>query len=214
MSKDSAQIRDQLGLDPDVVPFIVPDYDETIKITEGPIKAQKYSIGNSWIVGSSTNGKVGTNTSTANGLQQYVGAQGRTYTLQWIKNTNNIYKEPFLTTDYKDAVSSTGTARWGSGTARVLDTQVLQSKTIYRDVGTVTSATMTVIYEDNSIWGTLSGSATLAMSANGTATAFETVSNNTSYSFTNQGRDLRWKITGTGTASLRRMTIAYNLTTG
>jgi len=62
----------------------------------GTVIGTKDFIGHSWIVGSSTNGIVGTNTDTADGQQQVVGGAGRVVTHLFITNGNNTYRKRFV----------------------------------------------------------------------------------------------------------------------
>lgn len=116
MSKDTAAIRDQLGNDPDNFQVLNSDYDESLGLEEGPTKISTETLGNSWIVGSSTNGLVGTNTATEGGGQQVVGASARVITVQRVVNPNRVFHEHFRDTTFR---TSPTTANWDTTNFRL-----------------------------------------------------------------------------------------------
>jgi len=109
MTKETAEIRDQLGKNPDVLPLLNADYYEYVTLEEGPALAKEKTLGNAWIVGSSTNGIVGTNTGTEGGGQQVVGGSGRVTTVVRVVSANNKFHEFFTTTQLIDTTNTTAT---------------------------------------------------------------------------------------------------------
>jgi len=109
MTKETAEIRDQLGKNPDVLPLLNADYYEYVTLEEGPALAKEKTLGNAWIVGSSTNGIVGTNTGTEGGGQQVVGGSGRTETVIRVVNNNNRFVEVFAFDEMIDTTNTTAT---------------------------------------------------------------------------------------------------------
>src|SRR3990167_8453574 len=101
MTKDTAAIRDQLGTDPDTTFFLNANYTEDVILEDNSAIVSTSTLGHSWIVGSTTNGIVGTNTATEDGQQQVVGSAGRVTTIQRIVNTNNTFREHFRDTTFQ-----------------------------------------------------------------------------------------------------------------
>ena len=136
MTKDSAAIRDQLGNDPDTVFFLNADYDENIGIDELSTVISGKTLGNSWIVGSSTNGLVGTNTATEGGGQQVVGGSARVETIKRIVNPNNTFREHFSDTIFKDT-NSPNTANWDTTNLRLAMSDSGNHSTTYNTIATM-----------------------------------------------------------------------------
>jgi len=129
MSKDTAAIRDQLGNDPEIIPILNANYFEEIGVEEGPTLIESKNVGNSWIVGSSTNAIVGDWTGTINGTQLIVGVtlfvlgnptfgvlgtsilgeDSRVKTILMVVNPNNSFKERFAFDYMLDTTNSTAT---------------------------------------------------------------------------------------------------------
>ena len=108
---DIVKIKDQMGR-PENKNFTVQRPSQDLIIESNTLKIYKQNLGDSWIVGSSTNGLVGTNTATEGGGQQVVGASGRdalTDHLWRAVNPDKIYREHFTDTWFKSAVT---TADW------------------------------------------------------------------------------------------------------
>lgn len=193
------QTRDELSSEPTTQP-IFKIKQESIKIEECVHKVTKSTIGESWIVGSSTNGIVGTNTGTESGLQQVVGGSGRVESLLRVVSPNNIFCETFQFTEFNDTGVTTGT--WTGGTLTLTSSQIAQSKEVYKDTGTITKATITIT-------GTNVGTATVQLSADG-GSNFETVTSGTEHTFTNTGTELKWKITaGVSTVTTTLIKVEY-----
>lgn len=115
MGKDISLINDQLGKNPNINPVIIPDYDQELVIEQHPISIDKVTLGNSWIVGSSTNGLVGANTGTQNGLQQVVGSAGRVTTLAAVISPEDTFKDEFNYDDFVDTANTTATVNTTDG---------------------------------------------------------------------------------------------------
>ena len=133
MSKDTAAIRDQLGQDPDIIGVLNANWWEELGIEEQSTRAFTMTLGNSWIVGSSTNGIVGTNTATMGGGQQVVGEDGRVTTLQRVVNPNKRYNEHFRDEDFK---STPFTADWNTTSYRLACNTATSHAAAYNTVAT------------------------------------------------------------------------------
>ncbi len=94
---------------------ILKKTDEITRLEEDSTLIFEETIGNSWIVGSATNGIVGTNTGTQGGGQQVVGGDGRILTLSKVINQNNLFRENFRVTNFQGA----GTANWDTTNHRL-----------------------------------------------------------------------------------------------
>jgi len=200
-SNNNQQTRDELSSEPDVQPIYKIKAEKVI-IEFGPEKTFTKTLGNSWIVGSSTNGLVGTNTSTEGGGQQVVGASGRVSTTQRVTNVGNSMRERFNFTTFED--TGVTTADWADtvGLLKMTNTEIAQSESVALNTGTITQATMTVTFDAGVI-----GDLTLQLAADGST--FETVTNGTLHSFTATGTDLKFKITASGTVDLSLVQIDY-----
>lgn len=206
LGKQTQSVRNELGEEPSIHE-IVRIRTENVAIPKLTVKHTSTTIGHSWIVGSSTNGIVGTNTNTQDGLQQVVGGAGKLTSISKVLNENNDFNEFFNYTSFKDTVNSTG--GWdstGVGTANIYPGEILQSLTVYQDTSNVISAKMNVDFNIGS-----AGLITAQMVAAGTAQPFETVTLNENYTFATAGNDLRWKITAIGTAEITKVRIEYNV---
>jgi hypothetical protein len=201
--RQNQQTRDEVGSEPTIHP-IVKLKTENIIVPPLSIQTQENTLGNSWIVGSTTNGIVGTNTGTQNGLQQVVGGSGRVATISRVVNDNDTHFEVFTTRTFEDTSTTTGT--WGSGELVLFAGQVGQSLSVYKDSGTATQARMIVSMGSA---GTVSD-LTLQMTADG-GTTFGTATNNTDFTFPVAGRDLRWKIAASGSAEISQIKITYTI---
>lgn len=195
--KQNQETRDALGTEPTIHPINKIKLEQVITIIH-PITKQQDDIGESWIVGSSTNGIVGTNTGTASGNQQVVGGSGRVQTIQKVTALDNISWELFNYSNFKDTTNST--ADWGASTTGTLSLKpsgsTAQSLAVYKDSGTVITAIMTTTFDNGS-----TADVTFALTADG-GSNFETVTDKTEHTFTNQGTDLRWRAVGTSTANI------------
>ncbi len=207
MSKDTAAIRDQLGNDPDETFFLDADYDESVGVEGGPAIVQGNTYGNSWIVGSSTNGIVGVNTGTEGGGQQVVGASGRVLTTVRIVNPNNVFHEHFRDTDFKDT-DEPNTADWNTTLFRIaMHTSddhnqayntISTFKSIFLNVQTIIRATLNAT---ETRWNPNDKIAYFLSSDGGSN--WEEVTVGIEHVFINQGQDLRIKVVffGNGGAS-------------
>ncbi len=198
MTKDTAAIRDQLGKDPDVTFFLDADYFETVGVEEQSTIVKNNTLGNAWIVGTSTNGIVGTNTGTGGGGQQVVGGSGRVEIRIRVVNPLNTFRDHFRDEDFKDT-DAPNTADWNTTTFRLaMNTATDQSrqytsianfKTIFLNSQTVIRATVnsteTKYTEGDLIkyW----------LSADG-GTSWEEFTKGVERTFTTQGTDLRARI--------------------
>lgn len=78
------------------------------------------TLGNAWIVGTSTNGIVGVNTGTQGGGQQVVGGDGRVSTIIRVVNPNNTFREHYRDTTFKDTTAGVpNTAVWDTTNFRL-----------------------------------------------------------------------------------------------
>ncbi len=220
MSKDTAAIRDQLGNDPDVTFFLNTDYSESIGIEENSTTISGESLGNSWIVGSPTNGIVGTNLSTEGGGQQVVGSSGRALAIIRVVNPNNIFREHFRDTDFKDSPT---TADWDTTNFRIAMTTatskkraytptVATFKSIFLNQETITKVT---IDTDETKWGN-DVIKYYFSSDGGREGSWEEVTMGIEHTFKVQGADLRLRIVFSGNGAnqtyLENIRISYTTT--
>jgi hypothetical protein len=92
--------RDEIGDEPSTIE-IYPINNEVVNVIGVTNRVQNQTIGNSFIVGSITNGIIGSNINTQNGVLEVLGEAGRSATTVSIISTNNVFVENFRTTTYK-----------------------------------------------------------------------------------------------------------------
>ena len=202
VNKRITKVARQPASEPDVqqIPKV---YNETVIVEEGATRIQTETIGNSWIVGSSTNGIVGTNTGTQNGSQQVVGGAGRVTTLAGVVNPENRFIDRFNFDDYIDTGNTTATVDTSTDyQIEFTDAEVAQSEVIaYQDGTTIRRANLTA--ETNG-----AGSLAFQMSADN-GSNWENVTSGNEHTFTNTGEKLLWKATATDTINLTKIQIIY-----
>lgn len=221
MSLDEAQIKDQLGRNPDTFPLLNANYSETIAIEEGPTRISVTGLGSSWIVGSTTNGIVGENTNTASGTQQVVGGIGN-YIVQRVVNPFNRFTEHFRDTDYVDTGNTTATVdtttnyhiEFASG-------DVFTSTTIFKNLEDVNNITPTwtstgtlsfeVSLDDGVSWIEMTNNETLQVSATEVTNSFPLTFPIT-LAGSSGGKEIKYRFTENGgsTATVSEVTIKYN----
>ncbi|KKM91341.1 hypothetical protein LCGC14_1229520 [marine sediment metagenome] len=198
MSKDTAAIRDQLGNDPDITFFLNADYFESIGIEENSTRVMTNTLGEAWIVGSSTNGLVGANTATQSGSQQVVGGSGRSgEVVIRVVNPNNIFREHFRDIVFKDT-DAPNKADWNTTLFRLVMTTktskkkaystITTSKTIFTDGKTVSKATFNC---NETKWG--NDVINYHLSTDG-GSNWEEVTLGIEHIFTVTGTDLRFRV--------------------
>ena len=177
-------------------------FKENVNVTlrTGRVRTRSDTIGNSWIVGSPTNGIVGTNTSTQGGGQQVVGESSRTETILSVKNPNDTMYERFNFTNYIDTGNTTATIDTTDEQAEFTDAEILQSLAIAKGA-TYTTATLT---------SDATAGFTFQMSPNG-GSDWEACTSATLHTFTaSGGTDLRYKATYSGSgANIGEIKITY-----
>ena len=163
--------------------------EEQINVTQrlGRTRTRTSTIGDSWKVGSSTNGLVGTNTATQGGGQQVVGSSGRTTTTVGVENPSDLFRERFNFSTYIDLGNSTGNLDATNEKYEFDSGEILTSLSAYLGGRTISKATLT---SDNTI--------NLGFEMTADNTNWETVTSGTEHTFTNTGSDLRYRVTHTG----------------
>jgi hypothetical protein len=169
-----------------------------IELVDLPLVITGQTIGHSWIVGSPTNGRVGTNTSTYDGSQQVVGSAGRVPGLIAISNPNYVWRT--LLTSLETAYwNASGTTTCTVDTAnQKLDftaAEIFQSNRLSIEFLPIMSAILSV----SNIVG--SSNLTYYLSADN-GSNWEEVSLGVRHYFTNVGSELKIKIVASDTASI------------
>jgi len=197
-SIQNQQTRDELRQEPETHEIYKVKSDNVI-VVEGPLRTEEDYIGESWIVGSSTNGIVGTNTGTQSGAQQVVGGSGRVQVLKRVLNPNNIFNEVFAFTTFKD--TSNTTANWDTTNQNLVFTgsQTATSSQIYLDATTITQAKINV---------TSTTAVTSQLSTDGST--WQTVSNNTQTNLTSSGTALYFRIISSESTTATRVNVQYS----
>lgn len=176
------QTRDELGSESDVNP-IFERYTEKAKLLNGPSKTVLRGIGTSFILGSLTNGVLGTST---------LGDYRTSGTVQRIENTDNVFNERFWVSTY--IASTTGTINYTTGECVLSPNQSVTSTSIFYDAsGTKKVSSITPNVSVSGTFGIM-----VSNNANVTTT---TISNNETYVFPSSGSDLRVRITNQNASS-------------
>lgn len=144
MSEALIDTKNALDITDDTRQIVFKRISEQVLLEENTTVIETDTYGHSWIVGSSTNGLVGTNTATEDGQQQVVGSAGRVQTIVSVLNINNIFREYFRDASFED--TSYTTADWSdtSGECNFTTGEIAQSLTIAKNGTTWTSATLSV----------------------------------------------------------------------
>lgn len=109
ITQNQQRIADNLNPSDSVLP-ILKQHKESVDCHECGSTYFTETIGESWIVGSSTNGLVGTNTGTQSGSQQVVGGSGRGgLILISATNPNDEWKEFLEFSNYVDTSETSAT---------------------------------------------------------------------------------------------------------
>jgi len=169
---------------------------------KGRTRIRSLSLGHSWIVGSSTNGIVGTNLGTQDGLQQVVGSAGRIETILRVLNYTDKFIERFNFDTYVDD-TSTGTVNLANNTYSFTTGQVLLSKVCYKNETNVVNAKFDCSFVTGS-----SGDVTVQLCSDGTN--WETVTIGNQHAFVNVGQELKYKVTSSDTVVISEVNIEYN----
>lgn len=190
--------RDSMSSEPTTQPIIKVKTDN-LKVEEGSHESTSKTLGNAWIVGSSTNGIVGTNVGTQGGGQQVVGGtSSRTSRVERVVNNNNNHIERFNFDNHEG--SSTTATGWGGGTVSFTTGQVAESSAIYIDHGVCSSAVIVSVEGDVT-------DLTYKLGTNGVD--FTTAVVGTRLSFTGTESALYWQATASDTATLTAIRISY-----
>lgn len=222
MSLDEAAIKDQLGKNPTTFPLLNANYSETVAVEEGPTRVSTNTLGEATIVGSSTNGIVGTNTGTVSGNQQVVGGSGRTETVERVVNPFNRFVEHFRDTEYVDTSNTTATIDTTTDyQAEFTAGQVLTSTTIFKnlvDINNITptwestgTLTFEVSLDGGSNWTEMTNNQTLNFSVTSVTNSFPLTFPIT-LAGTSGGQEIIYRFTESGgsTATVSTVTIKYN----
>jgi len=173
---------------------------ETNRVNEKVIQEENSTriindtYGDSFILGSASNGILGTSE---------LGASARVETLVSVVNPNNTFRERFSDATFED--TGTTTADWADtvGTLVMTNTEVAQSLACVLNDGTIRKATISVEVSAGSITNL-----TFELSANADSD-FESVTHNTEHAFTTTGVDLRFKITASDSVTITLVKITY-----
>jgi hypothetical protein len=193
----TSEMRQQISSEPDVQPIAKVKV-ENVYVGEASVKIQKRTLGNAWIVGSSTNGIVGPNTNTQNGLQQVVGGAGREDVVAAVLNSGDKHIQRFNNTEFFDSTNSTGD--WNSGNISLTSGETIRSTIIAFNGNNIGFATLNTDNSDNDL--------TYYLSAND-GTNWEEVTPGVQHTFTNTGTKLKWRVDSTGTQSITRIIVSY-----
>ena len=184
------ETKDNIGARDSTRDILLDRNNEQILIEENSTIVKKNTIGLSFILGHSTNGKLGTQ-----GTQPVLGESSRVLTLEKVVNPNNTYREHFRDNTFESAAT---TAVWNTTLFRIsmststdhlgVETTNATSKEIFKDGKTITkalfNATETKFGSDSIVY---------ALSADN-GDNWENVTLGETYTFTNTGTTLLFKV--------------------
>ena len=211
----SQRVRDEISEEPSVQPVHKVRV-ETCICEPSPILVGERDIDDSFIVGHSTNGIVGTTTGSGGG-QVVIGPTDNSFTVDRVFNINNIFNERFnYITDvvtssdsysqYTFVDDDNTTATISTGTIVISSTEVLQSRCLAYDS---TNTYRITRFIPGSIGGTVIWSIGTAATPTGSIT-WEAISTGTDVTLSNPNKALFYKGTGsTGVATVTRVKIIY-----
>ena len=197
MSQSLQQLRDEIGTPADAG-SVFKVKKEKLVLKELATRVSTRTIGDSFILGHSTNGTLGSSNSNV------LGDDRGAITVIRVVNPNNTFQEYFRTDTFEDA---TTTADWDTTNFQVeiANAEVAVSKSIYLNSDTIYSATITMT-SDEDVTDLL-----IQLTANG-GSNWETVTHNTIHTFTNTGTDLRFRLINTSgsTITITKVKVTYN----
>lgn len=163
-------------------------FEEDINVEEHSTVVSSQDVSSASIWDNSARGVWGTNTWDA--------AKGAT-TVHAVVNKDNIWREAIRDETFNDTGNTT--ADWDTTNFRwdFNNTEIIQTLTIFDNSTTITNARLDIASGNITSVGNL----TFELSADG-GSNWETVTLNTSHTFTNTGTDLRLKITASGNATI------------
>lgn len=165
-----------------------------IELVDLPELVVRNTLGHAWIVGSSTNGIVGTNTNTQDGQQQTVGGGGRTETVLEVRNPGNVWRTLITSLEMNYWDSGTGTATIDTANQKItfLPGQTFQSEILTTEASNIIRATLSFVNDTN-----LSCFLSPDSGSN-----WEAVTNGVEHVFSNAGTAVKLKLVASGTATL------------
>jgi len=137
MSDNAQNTKDNIGARDSTRNPILKRNSELIQLEENSTIISTNTIGNSFILGHSVNGVLGT-ANGMNGSQIQLGEQGRTLTVVRIVNPNNTFREHFRDTVFRDG-TSVNTADWNTTLYRLAMTTDTDQTTVYNTIATLSS---------------------------------------------------------------------------
>ena len=206
---DSLQeTKDNIGARDSTRDIILDRNNEKILIEENSTIITGLSLGNSWIVGSPTNGIVGANLNTENGSQQVVGGAGRVETQIRVINPNNTFREHFRDTTFLDDTLN-NTANWNTTTYRLAMTTSSDKLRAYMTMAVSNRiwfdakiATRAVFNADETLWG--NDDVKYYLSADdGNEGSWEEVQLGVEHIFSTQGNKLKFRVIFSGNGGVQ-----------
>lgn len=173
--------------------------DETQRLREVASIISTQTIGNSWIVGTSTNAIVGINTGTQGGGQQVVGGDGRGASIITnVVSPNNVFRERFKLTQFKDT-SGAFTADWDTTLFRL----AMSTSDDHSRPYVTTAPFKTIFLNDQTVISAIVNATETRRNPNDKITYFlsadggenwQEVTRNVEHTFKYQGTDLRARV--------------------
>lgn len=187
-----------------------------LRVIPGALVLKDRSIGDAFIVGHPTNGKIGVGNNGVGGSQITIGTGDLgTQTVQRVINYNKEFTEDFEFNTFEDSSNTTATTNYSSHNITFTTGEVYTSIEIYKD--SIDINTIKPYWE-----GTDTSNLTVELSTDGGTTWTEVESDQT-YNVTGgfpfvfpvgldqlpTGQILKWKVTATGSATITKFKATY-----
>lgn len=199
---ETQNTRDNIGARDQTRNLILIRNNERLLAEENSTIVSTNTVGHSFIVTHTVNGKLGAPQLGMDGQQIILGEAGRTRKEIYVLNPNRKFRENFRDTTFQD--TGVTTADWDTTNYKVQFTngEVVQTKAIARILDSITKAEINIA-------GTALTNLSFELSANGTAD-FEGVTTAVEHEFTTTGSALYFKATASGTAEITKIIVAYS----
>ena len=197
MSQSLQQLRDEIGTPADAG-SVFKVKKEKLVLKELATRVSTRTIGDSFILGHSTNGTLGSSNSNV------LGDDRGAITVIRVVNPNNTFQEYFRTDTFKGAST---TADWDTTNhwLEIAHNETCILSSIYKNNDTIYTITITMESDDD-VTDLL-----IFLSANG-GSNYEAVIHNTKHTFSNTGTDLRILLGNTSgsTITITKVKVTYN----
>jgi len=145
LAESGQDTRDNIGARDSTRDILLKRNNEAVFLEENTTRIQGETLGHSFVLGSTGNGKLGTNIDTQDGQQQVLGSAGRVAGVIRVVNPNNTFREHFRDATFHDT-NEPATAYWDTTNFKLAMTDSDDQKRAYNTI-----ATSTAIFVNNKV---------------------------------------------------------------